>query len=117
MNTLATFEIYPDRAVVCASRYGAEPCAPPVATMARRVALEEPDLHEILGARPIARDGRLWLARSGCPFVSCPAHRPGQLYLATTIEDPGALQRFLDPLGLLGWKLDEAALAAYGFAV
>lgn len=120
MNPKAIFELYPDPAIIAASRYGAEPCAPPVATLDAVFLMTNEDLAGILAGPTVSKATigitapRTWRVRAGCPFVSCASHARGTLYLSANVHSRAELEAYLRRLPPIGWNVRADHVAAYG---
>lgn len=112
-----TFEIYPPHQVICSSRFGCEPCAPPLLLIPdQRALLLEESLISIVRHEPILSSApalaeRAWRVRAGCSFSPCPYHDRNTIYLSATIE-PSDLADLIPALTAKGW-LRNGDAAAY----
>lgn len=110
-----TFEIYPAHNVIGASRFGSEPCAPPLLFAPDQPVEISPESftaflrHGTIVAAAPSVAARAWSARVGCSFSTCPHHAADTVYLSA-VATPTEL---VSPIGLSGWRANQEA-KAYG---
>lgn len=114
-----TFELYPPQEVINASRYGSEPCAPPLLSLPHQELEISPEIltrvlrHDPIYAGAAYLKERPWRIRVGCGFVPCPTHGQTLVYLRADYSDWYTLAGLVPPLQAGGWLVNEDALAAY----